>query len=230
MAFNFPDRSKRSPQRLEMFEQLAARIPNHDAQLGAAVKSLVGAYKEVTEQQVRLSRDEASTPGARLVKIAKSARTKIVPLMEGLDAILGTVGERKAHLRAEIEKVYNPPDKKYETVIRHQEIRAHFRQMPRTQALQALEVARLAGDEDTLIALASYQPYLSGLPPEMHKHTRDHLVEAKAPDQAAALQSLQEQEELVRAFRGEMAQSVADLIDFHKADEIIAAARDDAAA
>ena len=56
---------------------------------------------------------------------------------------------------------------------------------------------------------------------------RDNLVEAHAPEQAAALKSLREQQGYVEQFRDTMLQSLADAVDFKKADELVAAARED---
>jgi hypothetical protein len=69
--------------------------------------------------------------------------------------------------------------------------------------------------------------YLTGLPPEMHKHAQDHLIEIYAPKEATALEAMADQVKVVELFQSELAQYTADLIDFGKADEIIAAAQQD---
>ena len=54
--------------------------------------------------------------------------------------------------------------------------------------------------------------------------TRDHLIDIHAPEQAAALASLAEQQKFAAQMRDTMLQTVADLIDLQKADEMMAAA------
>lgn len=103
--------------------------------------------------------------------------------------------------------------------MRHQEIRTHFKTMSQAERHKTLEAARTVEDEDTLMALASHQSYLSGLSPEMHRYARDVLVEAHAPKEAAALKGITEQQQFVGQFRDHMLQSVADLVDFKKADD-----------
>jgi hypothetical protein len=230
MAVSFPMRSKRPPQRLEMFEKMAGRIPKYDEDLAFAVDRMVQGYKELSDQSARLNKDATKTDGAKLVALAKIARSKLMPLVEALDTTSASTKERVAALQGRVRLAYDPAGKTIEMCMRHQEIRALFRRMPQGDALRALEAAKAAGDEDTMIALASTQPYLSGLPPQMHEHTRGLLIEAKASVEAAALASLQEQQGLVEIFRAEYLQSVADAVDLARADEIIAAAREDAVA
>jgi hypothetical protein len=91
-------------------------------------------------------------------------------------------------------------------------------------------LARVDGDEDTLIAIASCQNYLSAVPPQMHQYVRDQLIEAHAPTEAATLKSIGEQRALAEQLRQTMLQSIGDLIDFRKADELIAAASEELAA
>jgi hypothetical protein len=150
--------------------------------------------------------------------------------MGELQSALACNSERQAYLRGEIGKIFNPPNRGYEAVMRHQEIRAFFRTMPRSQAINTVESAKKSNDEETLIALASVQPYLTGLPPEMHGYARNHLIQAYAAEEAKALEVMEEQVKIVKLFQSELAQSTADLIDFRKADEIIAAAQEDTAA
>ena len=64
----------------------------------------------------------------------------------------------------------------------------------------------------------------------MHKFARDHLIEAHVPQEAAALKSIREQREYAEQFRNTMLQSVGDMIDFARADELIAAANGELAA
>lgn len=230
MAFEFPDRSDRPAQRVDMFVALAARIPSRDAHVANALGKLVGAYKDFAELQERLGRDESSTKGAKIVRLAKTARSKIAPLMDELEAAMAEVGKRQDYIRAELSKIYNPPNKTIETVMRHQEIRAMVRSMPRGEAIKFLAAASQANDEDTLVALVANQHQLSGLPPELHQNARDQLIAAHAPQQAEAMGALSEQIQHSTMFRDEMAASVAALTDFRRADEIMAAAREDAAA
>ena len=89
---------------------------------------------------------------------------------------------------------------------------------------------RVWGHTNFLIAVASVQPLLSGLPPQLHEFARTTLIEAFAPKEAAALAGLKEQQGLAAKLGETMLQSASDLIDFRKADKLIAAARDDLAA
>ncbi|MEI9992071.1 MAG: hypothetical protein WDM86_18795 [Rhizomicrobium sp.] len=229
MPASFPGRSGQHPQRHEMFEQWAARFPNADDGLSSAIKTLLGGYQTFRQHHARYTADETSTQGARLVKSSKAARA-ILPLVEALDVANEAAMQRAAHLEAITAKAYNPPNPQYPTCMRHQEIRAHFKSLPNGDRLNLLEAARKAGDEDTLLAVASCQAYLSGVVPEMHQFVRDTLIEAHAPNEAAALKGLREQQGYAQQFRDTMLQSVADTVDFKKADELIAAARDDLAA
>ncbi len=230
MAVTIPIRSGRAAQRPELFLKMAERMPPHDVALAQMVQKCAQAYQEVVDFRARLDKDETRTEGARLVAVAKAARSKVLPVLEALEQSKMKVQERADGMRAQLAEIYNPKNKTYETCMRHAEIRALFRAMPRGDAIKALEAARQANDEDTLIALVSYQPYLSGIPNELHQHARDHLVEAKMPDHMAALKNLAEQTELAAGFRSEVLQSLADLIPFEKADAIVEAAQADVAA
>ena len=229
MAFSFPPRSKRPAQRSELFEKMAERMPSHDQALASSVKQLAAAYRSLIERQARLERDQTITPGRRLVELAKFAHSNVGRQLEALNAQLSSMGERKAMLGAEIEKAFNVPNKSFELVLRHQEIRSLFRKMTQGESLAALERARTTNDTDTLLAVAEYQPFLSGLPPQMHEHTRTALIEATSPEHAKALAAIIEQEEFVTGFKNELAQSVADMVNFSAAQEIMDAARMDAA-
>ena len=230
MTASFPTRSGQHHQRPEMFETWMARFPTTDGGLTAATKTLYEGYRSFYGQVHQTNKDETCTPGARLVKNVNAARAIILPLVDQLEAANAKASERAAKLEARTAEVYNPPDKKYETCMRHAEIRAHFKLLPRAERLQAVENARKAGDEDTLIAIASYQPYLSGVDPQQHAFARNHLIEAHAPSEAAALKSIREQQGYVAGFCETMLQSVADLLDFSKADELIVAAQGQLAA
>lgn len=81
-----------------------------------------------------------------------------------------------------------------------------------------------------MIAIASCQPYLSGVIPQMHQHVRDQLIEKHAPNEAATLKAIAEQRVLAEDLRAQVLQSVAELVDFQKADEFIAAAHEEMAA
>ena len=75
-----------------------------------------------------------------------------------------------------------------------------------------------------------FQPaFLSGVAPGVQKFLRDGIIEAKAPEQAAQLKAFAEQDGLASMFRENLLQSVSDLVDFNRAEEIEAAAREDAA-
>lgn len=229
MAIEFPLKADRNPQRAEMFEVFAERM-RHDNPQTAVIRNLAKAYRELVDQQARINRDETSTAGAKLVRLAKAARSKIVPLIDSLDAASVSNAEQVASLQAQLINVYDPPGKGYEVVMRHQEVRAHFRRAPRGEALKMLQVAQDTKDEDTLIALASVQHFLSGLPPEVHQQTRDVLIDLKAPHEAATLAAIRDQQRLANQFRESMVSSVGAMVDFRRADEIVAAAREDAAA
>gem|GEM_PF-6173235 len=177
-----------------------------------------------------VSADETATPGARLVKSARAARAKLSPLVESLNATLETAAAFGAQLEAQTTAAYQPPtNPPYPMVLRHQEIRAMVRNMAQGDRMTLITEAHKAGDQDTLIAIASVQPYLSGVPTQVQAMVRGQLIEANAPEQAKALKGLQEQHDLATRFRETMLQSVADLIDFQKADELIATAQEDVA-
>ncbi len=183
-------------------------------------------YKAFCDKHGKYSADETSTPGAGLVKSSKAARA-LLPLIEQLNAANEAASAHAAQLEAVTAQAYNPPNPTYATCMRHQEIRALFRTLPSGDRLTMIEAARKARDEDTLIAIGAVQPYLSGVAPEMHKFVRDTSVEAHAPEQAAALKSIREQQSYADQFRDTMLQSLADTVDFKKADDLIAAARED---
>jgi hypothetical protein len=213
-----------------MFEQWSARFPTANGSLTAAVKALVEGHRAFVDQQRKASTDETATPGARLVRSAKAARSKLIPLIEQIEIASAEAAEAAAHLEAKTAEAYNPSDKKYETCMRHAEIREFFKTLPQGRKMQLIEEARKANDHDTLIALASCQPFLSGLDQQAHQYVRGQLIEAYAPREAAALASIREQQDLSIKLRDTMVQSVGDMIDFAKADELISAASDELAA
>ncbi len=230
MTINFPRRSGQPPQRVEMFEAWAPRFPNTNSNLAAAADELVKGYRAFSDAHHRAMADETITPGARQVRSAKAARAKLVPLVERLDAAAQDAATVLASLNSKVSTAFNPPDKKFETIARHQEIRAHFKALSQGERLAAIDAARTSGDDDTLVALACYQPFLSGLQPQVHQMTRDHLIEVHAPAEAATLKALAEQQVMTQSLRDTMLQTVSDLVDFQKADEMIAAAKDELAA
>ena len=230
MTVSFPPKSGKTAQRPEMFETFSARFPVTHGGMTAAVKSLVNGYKVFYAQYQKTNADETATPAARLVRNAKAARAKLVPLIEQLDTASTDALKVSERARAKATEAYNPPNPPYAVAMRHAEIRAHLKSLPQGDRLKLLEAARTAGDEDTLIAIASYQPYLSAIPAQMHEFVRDQLIEAHAPEEAATMKAIGEQRAFAEQLRGEMLQSVGELIDFQKADEFIAAANDELAA
>jgi hypothetical protein len=213
-----------------MFLSMCERLPIKNDEVAAALQRCATAYSEIRGLAERLGRDTSRTEGAKIVATAKAARAKVLPMVEALDNALKSAEERGNAIRAQMAEIYNPPGKPYETCMRHAEIRAMVRQMPRGEALKLLEAARQANDTDTLIALVAYQPFLSGIPPELHQHARDHLVQAKMPEHAATLKAMKEQADLSGIFRSELLQSLSDLVNFEQADSIMEAAREDVAA
>lgn len=230
MAVSIPRRSGKHAQRPEMFETWTQRFPKTNGGIAAAVTALVEGYKNFYDHHRKVSSDQTSTEGARLVKSAKAARTKVLPLIERLDAASVDAATHMTQLQASIRVAYDPPNKTYEMCMRHAEIRAHLKSLPHGDRFALVEAARKAGDEDTLVAVASYQGFLSGMEAERQKYFRDYLVEAHAPQEAAMLQAMGEQRQLAEELRQTVLQSLADLIDFNKADELIAAANDELAA
>jgi hypothetical protein len=210
-----------------MFEQLAARYPKNNG-MASALDDCAKGYRELHGHLARIAGDETLTEGGRVISSAKAARNKLMPLLESLDAAMQTAATYAAQLEAQTAAAYqapaNPP---YPLVLRHQEIRQFMRGLPQGEKLRLLEAARQAGDEDTLIAIASVQPFLSGVDAQVQNMVRGQLIEAKVPETAGALKSSKEQQEEAARFAAHMAQSMADLIDFQKADELIAAARED---
>ncbi len=96
---------------------------------------------------------------------------------------------------------------------------------PKLRGVSPVPFAK-ASEDTNLRALRSVG-CLSGVIPDMHKFVRDQLVEAHAPKEAAALKAIREQQGYADQFRDTMLQSLADAVDFKKADELIAAARED---
>jgi hypothetical protein len=84
------------------------------------------------------------------------------------------------------------------------------------------------GDTTTLRAVASGPDYLAGMPPEMHGHVRDRLIESDPEAKAAqtAAKEFDEQEHAAQRLEHEALQSVADMVDFKAADSYAAAAKD----
>lgn len=225
----FPRKSGRHPARIEMFDEMVSRIPNANGGISDALKALANGYRDLLTQKARFERDETATAGMKLVRTARVAR-KVGGLIDALDEARVKAGEVATQLRQQVAHTYDPPNPTYPTCMQHQEIRAFIRAMPQGDRNALLENARKQGDEDTLRAVASCQPYLSGVAPQMHQVVRDHFIQTHAPAQAATLKTLAEQDELAEIVRANMLQSVADLVDLNKAEEIEAAARDDAAA
>jgi hypothetical protein len=224
MPVSFPRKSGQAFQRPEMFETWAPRFPRTNSTLAAAVDDLVTSYRSFVDNAQKTAMDETATPGARLVRNARAAKAKILPGVERLLKAAELAEADMAHFRAKAAEAYNPASKSYETVIRHDAIRKHFQSLSAQDRFKALEGARRSNDEDTLMAVASYQPFLSGLNPQLHQLARDTLIEAHAPDAAAALASLSEQQKFAMQFQATMLQSVADMIDLEKAEELSVAA------
>jgi hypothetical protein len=231
MSITFPRKSGELPHRVEMFEQWSARFPQTNTAMASAIAACTKGYKEFREQNERLARDETVTAGARVVRGAKAARAKLIPLLEGLETAMQNADVFAAQMEMQTIAAYSPPQNPpYTTVNRHLEIRTYLRTLPSGEKLQLIEQARKAGDEDTLIAIASVQPFLSAVDGQVQKMVRDQLIETKAPEQAKALREVRDQQRLAAQFKGTMLQSVSDLIDFNKADELIATAQEDVAA
>jgi hypothetical protein len=228
MAVTFPNRSDQQPHRAQMFEEWSERFPKTNSAMTSAIAALTSGYKSVWEQCARLAADETATPGARVVKSAKAARSKLEPLFDALSAATEAAGAHAAQLQAQTAATYLPPQNPpYALVLRHQEIRAYLRGIDNAGRMALLENARKNGDEETLIAVTSAPSFLSGIQPQLIESYQEHLIGLKAPDQAATLRSLREQQQFANQFRETMLQSLGDLIDFRKADELIEAARED---
>lgn len=230
MAIPLPKKSKQPPHRTDMFDQLSARFPQNNG-MASAIEACTKGYKDLHRDLARISADETLTGGTRIIKTAKAARGKLIPLLESLDAAMQMAATYSGQLQAQTAAAYQPPpNTPYPMVHRHQEIRALMRTLPQSDKLRLLEEARKAGDEDTMIAIASVQPFLSGVDAQVQNMVRGQLIEAKVPQQAAALKASKAAQEDAARFSAHMLQSVADLIDFERADELIANAREDVAA
>jgi hypothetical protein len=211
-----------------MFEEWHRGFPTTDGALAKAIRDAVAGYSDVYEHTVRVGRDESSTEGGKLVRSAKFARSKLTPIFDKLDAAVAAAEQKASNIQKQVAQAYSADFKNYNETLRHGEIRAFFRALGSGDRLKVLEEARQADDQDTLRAIASVQRFLSGVPPEIHDHTRQHLIQIHAPEEAATLAALNEQRQYAAGFRTEVLQSTADLIDLNRADEIMIAARQDA--
>ena len=227
---NLPPKSRRPAQRPAMFVELAGRYPTTHGGITAAVNALAEGYGTFIDQCQKTNADATQNEAARLVRNAKRAHAKFAPLIANLDSASSEAAAISENLRGIAAATYCPANPSYSACMRQQEIRAYFRSLPQTERLKLLDDARTAGDEDTLIAVASVQSYLSQVPPQMQEYVRDHLIQTHAPEEAATIKAISEQRAQAEQFRGLMLQSLADLIDFQKADELIAAANDELAA
>lgn len=152
-------RSGKAAHQPEMFGTWTARFPKTDGGIAAAVNALVTSYANFHTQHLKTSADQTATEGARLVRSAKAARAKVLPLVEKLDEASANAGAHAAQLEVATRAAYDPPNKSYETCIRHAEIRAYLRSLPIGERFAVVEAARKSGDEDTLVAVACCQGY-----------------------------------------------------------------------
>jgi hypothetical protein len=106
------------------------------------------------------------------------------------------------------------------------EIRSHFASLPSTERLANLNAAIESGDVVTLKAIFTGLSYLSGIPPQLHEHTRNALID-RDPDAKSArdgLVALEEQQTFAQLLQDTVLHSTADVIDFASADIYEAAA------
>lgn len=230
MSIEYPRKSKNLPQRPEMFEAWAPRFPNTDPELARSISALVSGYRQVIEHQQKVSRDESSSAGWKVARVAKFTQSTFDPLVEALDKAVVASVERTSILQGKVAAAYNPSGKSMEQLLRGQEIRQHFKTVSLQSKLKLLDEARETDDTETLVAVAGSHRFLSGIPPELHEHTRNFLIERNAPKEAAALSSLKEQQGYAAQFRDVLLQSISDATDIAQGKEILAAALNDSAA
>lgn len=226
---DYPRRSGSLPQRAAMFEAWTARFPNEDSRVTQCLQRLTKAYSELEAQVRMISADTLHTPAARLVKSAKWARAKLNPLFDELKAAREGAAAHSAQLEEKVKAAYSPRDNKYEQVIIRQEIRNLVRAMPMAEKQRFLDAAVEAGDLDPLYAVCAYGPELSGLMPDLHKMYRATLIMKNEPHASAQLLQLQQQDTLAANFERTMIASVGDMIDFARADDLLAASSENLA-
>jgi len=205
-------------------------MPKQHAGLAAVVSECAVAFDRLTQLSTRLAKDETSTAGAKLVRMAKSVHAEIAPLVDKLDEADNAAAALTRDLQAEMRNAYDPAGKTFETVYRQREIRDFFRGLPESEVMKMLEAAKAENNDEVLFAVAAGQAFLSRLNPGLHQHLRNELIARKHPDHAAVVERLAEQRTVAQVFRSELLQSCADLVDLPRADAIVAAAREDAAA
>jgi hypothetical protein len=226
---DFPRHTSSIPQRPEMFETWLQRFPNSDSGITGALSDMAKAYRALHVQLERIGADQLQTPGARIVNSAKWARTKLNPLFDRLATARKNAADHANQLEDQIKSAYCPKENNYEVVMLRQEIRFMLRNMPRTDQLRFLDEARRSGDYDALYAACSHNSYLAGMPPDVQTLYRGFLIEQKQPEAAANLKVLREQDALADQFEKTMLSSVGDLIDFVKADQLLATSSQDLA-
>jgi len=207
------------------------RAPAGSQSVASTLSALADAYVRTLAYHVRTKDDPTVTPAAREVRSARTARAALAPALGELKKARSIAQEGKASLLRDVAKVFDFSGDFAATMLAA-EIRSHFAALPSNERLAALAAAEAAFDTVTLRAIGAGPAYLTGLPPAMHDHARNALIDlfpnAKAAREAA--RGLEEQEKFADLFVESILQSTADLIDFLAADSFEAAAQDAVAA
>lgn len=175
--------------------------------------------------------DPALNDASRLKTAARVIKPKLDALAEVAQAELGKVDASIAQEEAAVAAVLKPADPAVAAL--HSDIRAHWKgECEAAKAKgdgvpQALALGILQGtvDDDTLVAIATAPPYMTGMSETLHSKARALLAKRLAPDRVRRIDALRMGKARALQALSALDRTANRLIDFKKAAALTAKER-----
>lgn len=199
---------------------------NHEAvtQLGLVHSNARQHWKSIHEFHTKIMRDQTNTPLANLQKSATYARKRQKELEQDAISAFDKAQSFLIAIDAELEKAIAPASHEQQV---SSEIRTYAKNLEsHEQREQLIQQAVKTKDYRTLRAVASAPAYLSGTNPITHARWRTALLDELKPDMMTSRRNIAQGIELASAAVTGLRRHASDLIDFQKADDLDALAKE----
>lgn len=192
---------------------------------GVGFARLADAHRTACEQwsrafglYARLMDDPTRTPEAKLVASARAMRDAL-DRARNAHASAVEQAKQEIHERQErMRRALRPADAVQ--ALMDAEMRRYLLSLPALERTELVRKASEAGDVDTIRAVVSHPPFLSGVPEDMHASLRDSYLAVTATTDWTEARALEEGIQKASQAVTELEKHASHYVDFRAAAEI----------